>query len=433
MAPLATMNCARCGKEIFVIQAVQKAFCSVECRYLFKKNVPLDTPNTFAPVRAPEKTQEEIEEDTGLAWQKAGIRFEAITKKALAREITSMSQQSIIISGNGASMTVKHDALIIKHGTSYSPQEVLSEEFHRAMHLVQRIVWCAATGNLSYAALKWCNQQKIDVLILDKDGRILLESNPIRLANIRIKRAQYAIQVKRQADVAKWLILGKVLGQYRTYKVITEYHTKLATVAFAAGLNWLSSDTVFRQAKDLDEIRIWEARVAAAYFDAWRDVPLYWAKPDLAKIPAHWEIIGDRNSPLSGGNSGGKAVRPAQAILNYAYGILEHTTRAALLAVGLDISVGILHADKVGRDSLVYDLMELERGTVDLMVMAFWRRTEFHKGDFTQVGTGEVRLHPELARAVVAMCSITQDVMLKHATILRNMIIGEQTGDEDDI
>ncbi len=416
------------------MQAIQKAFCSVECRYLFKKNVPLDTPNTFASIRSPEKTQEEIEEDAGLAWQRAGAKFEAITKRVLAREVTTASQQSIIIAGNGASLTVKRDALVIKHGLSYSPQEVLAEEFHRAMHLVKRIVWCAATGNISYAALKWCSQQKIDVLVLDKDGSILLESNPNRRANIRIKRAQYALPIPQQAEVAKWFILGKILDQYRTYQVLSEYQTKLATTAFTASFIWMSSDaTVFRQAKDLDEIRIWEARVAAAYFDAWRDIPLQWAKPDYAKVPDHWKIIGDRNSPLSGGNSGGKAVRPAQAILNYAYGILEHVSRAALLSVGLDISVGILHADKAGRDSLVYDLMELCRGTADLMMLSFLKKTEFHKGDFTQVGTGEVRLHPELARAVVATCSIAADVMLNHAIILRNMIVDDHTKIEDGI
>jgi CRISP-associated protein Cas1 len=118
-------------------------------------------------------------------------------------------------------------------------------------------------------------------------------------------------------------------------------------------------------------------------------------------------------------------VRPAQAILNYAYGILAHTARAALLAVGLDISVGILHADKQYRDSLVYDLMELGRGPVDALVLAFLKKTEFRKGDFTQVVTGEVRLHPELTRAVIALCSIYPDVLLQHAGVLRNMIVAE--------
>ena len=118
-------------------------------------------------------------------------------------------------------------------------------------------------------------------------------------------------------------------------------------------------------------------------------------------------------------------MRPAQAVLNHAYGVLEHAARVALLAVGLDISVGILHADKPGRDSLVYDLMELGRGTVDQLVLSFLRKTEFHMGDFTQETTGEVKLHPELARAVVATCSIAPGELVQHATILRNLIAGD--------
>ena len=55
---------------------------------------------------------------------------------------------------------------------------------------------------------------------------------------------------------------------------------------------------------------------------------------------------------------------PANAILNYAYGVLEGQCRQALAAEGFDLGCGFLHADQQYRDSVVYDLMELYRPAV---------------------------------------------------------------------
>jgi CRISPR-associated protein Cas1 len=51
-------------------------------------------------------------------------------------------------------------------------------------------------------------------------------------------------------------------------------------------------------------------------------------------------------------------VDPANAILNYAYAIPEGQMRQALSGAGFDLACGFLHADRCGRDALVYDLME---------------------------------------------------------------------------
>jgi len=50
------------------------------------------------------------------------------------------------------------------------------------------------------------------------------------------------------------------------------------------------------------------------------------------------------------------AVDPANAILNYAYAVLEGQTRQALSAEGFDLACGFLRADRRRRGALVYDL-----------------------------------------------------------------------------
>jgi CRISPR-associated protein Cas1 len=116
-------------------------------------------------------------------------------------------------------------------------------------------------------------------------------------------------------------------------------------------------------------------------------------------------------------------VDPANAILNCAYAVLEGQTRQALSASEFDLACGFLHADRRGRDALVYDLMELARPPVDDRVLAFLQATTFHAGDFMRVSDGSCRLHPQLARAVVARCGVPQFRVAEHAAWLQRQLL----------
>jgi CRISPR/Cas system-associated endonuclease Cas1 len=100
------------------------------------------------------------------------------------------------------------------------------------------------------------------------------------------------------------------------------------------------------------------------------------------------------------------AVDPANAILNCAYAVLEGQTRQALSAAGFDLGCGFLHADRRRRDALACDHMELARPAMDDRMLAFRKATTFHAGDFTRALVGSCRLHPQLARVVVAACGL---------------------------
>src|SRR4249920_1094186 len=103
--------------------------------------------------------------------------------------------------------------------------------------------------------------------------------------------------------------------------------------------------------------------------------------------------------------------------------VLEGQTRQALSAAGFDLACGFLHADRSGRDALVYDLMELSRPAVDHRVLTFLQATTFHAGDFTRVSDGSCRLHPQLARAVVSACGAPQQRLDEHAAWLRTRLL----------
>jgi hypothetical protein len=73
----------------------------------------------------------------------------------------------------------------------------------------------------------------------------------------------------------------------------------------------------------------------------------------------------------------------------------------------------------------VYDLMECARGAVDGLVLAFMARTVLHAGDFVRTQAGGCRLHPQLARAVVATCRVGQAQMDERAKWLRERLLAE--------
>jgi hypothetical protein len=94
----------------------------------------------------------------------------------------------------------------------------------------------------------------------------------------------------------------------------------------------------------------------------WVDVPLRFVRREEA--PEHWQSFGRRNSPLGRKNTR-NAVTPANAVLNYLYGVLASELTIALTGVGLDAGLGIFHTDAARRASLNYDAMEAVRPAVD--------------------------------------------------------------------
>ncbi len=70
--------------------------------------------------------------------------------------------------------------------------------------------------------------------------------------------------------------------------------------------------------------------------------------------------------------------------------------------IGLDTATGFLHEMRSDRPALILDLMEPLRPTIDGIVLRFAMAQTFAPADFTIGKEGTCRLHPQLARRVVA-------------------------------
>jgi len=108
--------------------------------------------------------------------------------------------------------------------------------------------------------------------------------------------------------------------------------------------------------------------------------------------------VGARQSLLT--DAPRKAVTPVNALLNYLYAVLESEAHLAAVAVGCDPEVGILHADRAGRNSFVCDLMEPVRPHVDAFVLHLLESRSFLKSDFFETREGVCRVMPPLTEAL---------------------------------
>jgi CRISP-associated protein Cas1 len=95
------------------------------------------------------------------------------------------------------------------------------------------------------------------------------------------------------------------------------------------------------------ELRALEANAAAAYFRAWRRIPIKWRGTSRRPIPDTWKEIGQRTSPFQrAGNR--NASHPVNAILNYAYAFLQSQIQITAVAEGYDPTIGVMHERRDG-------------------------------------------------------------------------------------
>jgi CRISPR-associated protein Cas1 len=443
-----TSTCIECGVSFHPWTGAEQTqrLCSLRCASthgsaVLKARVA-DAPKTPARKRTRTRLRSEtaalapLPEDVlvqaGADWLDAGQRYEQLVARLTASPANTArhgkrltSGRTLTLAGHGAGLKVERDALVVCEGHTHYPQTSLIHTLYRGIHDVTRIVCLNPSGALSFAAISWCAEQGIALLLLDRSGAVLSAFTPDAESDATLRRAQYlAASTGRDVEIARDLVRRKVEGQRATLLA----HPRLPDAEHAASvladaLTWLALPSPPEWLTSINLLRVYEARCAAAYFGAWLGMPLKWVKVDIRRVPPHWLSVRARSSPLSHESAARHAVDPANAILNYAYAVLDGQTRQALSAAGFDLACGFLHADRRGRDALVYDLMELARPAVDDRVLTFLQVTTFHAGDFTRVSDGSCRLHPQLARAVVMACAVPQQRLEEQAGWVRTHLL----------
>lgn len=120
-------------------------------------------------------------------------------------------------------------------------------------------------------------------------------------------------------------------------------------------------------------------------------------------MPAHWLTYEGRRSVLASASANRKAERPVNALLNYAFALLEAEAVLACQATGLDPGLGIVHADATSRHSMALDILEPARPEVEGHVLDLLASHTFAKSDFSEDREGHMRVRAPLTHELADM------------------------------
>lgn len=291
----------------------------------------------------------------------------------------------LVLSGYGVHVGVERGQLSISDGVG---RERRAGRLSKATSRLKRLVILGHAGTISFEALRWLHDLGAAFIQIDADGNVICASAPARLDDARLRRAQaVALWNGVGSQIARDLLRHKMQGQAAMAERIVGPDAEPIRIIHQAVED-------LAQAGQPEPLRVIEAAAAAAYWGAWAEMPVRFARRDEPKVPAHWHTVGSRTSPITGAPR--SAANPANALFNYLYAILEAEARIAALTVGLDPGLGVMHADQRGRDSLACDLMEAVRPQVDAFVLDTLTSRTFTARDFFENRQGVCRLMPPL-------------------------------------
>jgi CRISP-associated protein Cas1 len=311
------------------------------------------------------------------------------------------SRDPLILAGHGVSLRIEAGTLFIRNGFTHYPQKQETYRYFKGdADLPPRIIMLDGSGSITFDVLSWLNEQKVPLVKVDWTGNaITVVSGDSFAAN----RHRVAWQTETRTDPRKRMEFCNALIAKKIEGCIQTLETSLRRSSAWDRAMRRAKDDLARLAKEppqtVNELRLLEARSAVAYFRAWYATSLLWRTSARHPIPDEWRTVGPRFTRVYATGSR-NASHPVNAILNYAYAVLQSQVQIKAVADGYDPMLGIMHADRDDAAAFVFDMMEPERPRVDRAVMTFLRSEALHPADFTIREDGVVRLNPELARRV---------------------------------
>jgi CRISP-associated protein Cas1 len=324
----------------------------------------------------------------------------------------------VLVLGAYAALRVRGGALEIEHGPRDERRtiriDIDAEPKPRA------ILFDSHGEFMTGEALRWCARYSITLALPGGPGRLItmvesgLETKAKTMTRLRdiapaIIRAQCAAD---PVKIAREIVRAKIDAELK------------ATIPDAASRRheFEEWDIKLNSARSVAEIMIVESRAAASYWRTFRDAGLRERKN--GNLPRSWLRFAQRNKGAAFlGNQ--HASHPINAMLNYAYIVEAGRLAKALAANGLCLSIGYLHSDRKGRNSLVWDAIEPLRPAIDAKVFAFVEAHEFARRDFPQSGYNVHRISRDVTQLLLHKASLPAGEIKEAAewmarTIIRN-------------
>jgi CRISPR-associated endonuclease Cas1 len=311
-------------------------------------------------------------------------------------------KEPLILCGHGVSLRVDGGTLLVRNGLTHYPQQREELRFFKGDPAIPpRIIMLDGSGSISFDVLDWLAEQHVSLIRIDWRGNVV---SVLTGTGFAADPAKVRWQIEARADpdrrirLASGIISEKIANSLETLEAVippsasreqalARHHRELA------GLKTYTPST-------LGGLLGIEGQAASEYFKAWEGLPLRWTGTSRKPIPEGWRLIGTRSSVRISKAENVGATHPLNAILNYAYAVLQSQLHIKAVGEGYDPTIGIMHNGRRGELALVFDLMEPYRPKVDAAVLKFAFNETFSPADFVLRSDGVVKLAPQLARRV---------------------------------
>ena len=112
----------------------------------------------------------------------------------------------------------------------------------------------------------------------------------------------------------------------------------------------------------------------------------------------------------------------ANALLNYGYGVLYGRIEGALIKVGIDPYIGVLHRDEYNRPVMVYDVIELYRIWVDYVVFTLLAQNAISDEFYSVREDGSFWLEPLGRRILIQSLNDYLDETISKGGVVRSRV-----------
>jgi CRISP-associated protein Cas1 len=320
---------------------------------------------------------------------------------------------SVIITGSGAWLRVRAGTLEISYqDANGAPGTILRQRIDVDDPKPIAILFDGYGEFLTGEAVRFCARYGIALVMPDGPGRLITfihsaleaDGNGIPDISPATLRAQCAADA---LAIAKAVVNAKIDAE--------AVHVPGAVGVLKLG-HWRAKADA---ARSIPELVVIEARASAVYWRAFRDMGLREAKG--GSLPRTWLRFAKRQK--GGQFLGSKhAKHPVSAMLNYAYVVEAGRLARTLSAKGLALQIGYLHADKTGRNSLVWDAIEPIRPMITENVFKYIASREWTRKDFPQTGANVFRLDREVCSQMLSKVLLPQRAINDAADFMLSLI-----------
>lgn len=194
---------------------------------------------------------------------------------------------------------------------------------------------------------------QIPFVICDNCGKPLVRTWSPRLINTsKLRRAQYQFTSRR--DSIEWsenVIRYKIEGQKSNLLFAVKRKPSIKAEVFKA---LIAIDNVLSRLDNINDCSLIDYKKKLLFVEAFT-ASFYWQLFGLA-LPSTFQFTNRvKKNPQDVFNNS----------VNYLYGMLQNQIESAVLSLGLDPAIGIMHRDGYKMPSLIFDLMEPFRPIID--------------------------------------------------------------------